>query len=131
MTLNEFPPTDNIEVPALTDDPPFEATVRRDDGRPVVTVIGELDLATAPSFAITLSEAAESEGDVVVDIGRLTFLCSSGLSVLVAQHKALKALGRNLIIRDPTPMARRLFEITGLAPVLSIQPEEPHLYGRN
>jgi anti-anti-sigma regulatory factor len=42
----------------------------------------------------------------------------------VSQHKNLSAKGRKLVIYAPTAMARRLFQITGLEEVLTIEPLE-------
>ena len=41
---------------------------------------------------------------------------------LEAQHKKLASMGSHLILVSPTPMARRLLEITGLTQVLTIEP---------
>ncbi len=59
---------------------------------------------------------------MVIDIGLLDFIGSTGISVIISQHKTLQAQGRTLTVLDPTPSARRLFEITGLDQVLTIEP---------
>jgi anti-sigma B factor antagonist len=82
-----------------------------------------LDGATAPFLVRTLVEVNETiEGDLVLDIKKLSFIDSTGLSVFVSQHKNLSAKGRKLVIYAPTAMTRRLFQITGLEEVLTIEP---------
>jgi stage II sporulation protein AA (anti-sigma F factor antagonist) len=89
---------------------------QRDHGpRPVLTVDGDLDLATAPELAnlgLSLIEAGAS--DVVVDAERLTFCDSSGLSALVQIANGLGAGSGRLAIAGPTPMVRRVLEMSGL-----------------
>jgi anti-sigma B factor antagonist len=65
---------------------------------------------------------ATLEGDLVLDIRQLSFIDSTGLSVFVSQHKKLSAKGQRLVIQAPTAMALRLFQITGLVDVLTIEP---------
>jgi anti-sigma B factor antagonist len=86
-------------------------------------VAGELDGATAAFLSEQLRQlTADLVGDLTIDIGLITFIDSTGLSLLISLHKQLRASGRTLTVADPTPMARRLFEITGLDQVLTIEP---------
>jgi anti-sigma B factor antagonist len=95
----------------------------RKDGRVRVAFMGELDGATAPSARPTLAEVAQNlVGDLELDIGLLTIADATGLSLLVTLHKQLAARGRKLVMVAPTAGARRLFEITGLNQILSIEP---------
>jgi anti-anti-sigma factor len=91
-------------------------------GRCTMVLSGELDVATAPLLRDRLAEVTdELETELVLDIGGLTFIDSTGLSLLVSEHKALKARGAELVVCSPTRMAQRLFEISGLDAVLSIR----------
>jgi anti-sigma B factor antagonist len=93
-----------------------EATTR-------LIVAGELDGATAVFLSEQLRQlVADLAGDLTMDIGLITFIDSTGLSLLISLHKQVRASGRTLTVADPTPMARRLFEITGLDQVLKIEP---------
>jgi len=109
-------PTQNLAAP-------LKVLVSHEDGRAHVVLMGELDVSTARFLAEQLLDAtAASTGDMVIDVGLLDFIGSTGLSVLVSQHKALQAQGRTLILLDPTPSARRLFAITALDQVMTIEP---------
>jgi anti-anti-sigma factor len=61
-------------------------------------------------------------GNLVLDVGLLTFIDSTGLSLLVALHQRVRSSGHALTVADPTPKARRLFQITGLDQVLTLVP---------
>ena len=132
MTLGKIPLGDDAaavesdRLPALGDEsPPFTVSVREEEHRTQVTVEGELDLATAPVLANQLLEVtANPGGDVVIDMSLVSFIDSTGFSVLVAQHLALQAKGRNLTLLNPTSTARRLMQIMGLTDVLTIDPND-------
>jgi anti-sigma B factor antagonist len=93
------------------------------EGTTRLIVAGELDGATAVSLSEQLRQlVADLAGDLTIDIGLVTFIDSTGLSLLISLHKRVRVSGRTLTVADPTPMARRLFEITGLDQVLTIEP---------
>jgi len=62
-------------------DPFFSIVVRQSDAGTVVTVAGELDVATAPELAQALADA---EGQVTVDLSATTFADPAALRVLLA-----------------------------------------------
>ena len=83
---------------------------------------GEVDAATAPLLDAKITEAAATGVDeVVLSCDGLAFIDSSGLSVIVSNHKRLRDRGRRLVIESPPVAAQRLFEIAGLDRVLNIR----------
>jgi anti-sigma B factor antagonist len=96
--------------------PHFEIeAVRSPEGVDVVTVRGEIHLTTAPRFRQRLETIIDGgDGWLVLDLGAVEFIDSTGLSVLlgalrqIGQHKGHMAL----VCRNPTVL--RLFEITSL-----------------
>jgi anti-anti-sigma factor len=119
MTLEtEFTPTSRG-----TGSSQLQVFVSRVESTTRVVVAGELDGAGAVSLIEELRQVtADLVGDLVVDVGLLTFIDSTGLSMLVSLDKKVRASGHSLTVADPTPMARRLFEITALDQVLTIRP---------
>lgn len=88
----------------------------------VIAITGEIDAATASALSAELEDAIASTAPrVVVDFSRLSFIDSSGLSMLIAAHRRLVEDGRGLVVRSAPPSARRLLEISGLDRVLSIE----------
>ena len=83
-------------------------------------VEGELDLATAPVLASHLAPLPDGTADVVVDVSRIDFVDSTGLSVLVQAHHTARSAGRRLVLVSPSLRVRRLLEITGLDDVMTI-----------
>ena len=82
---------------------------------------GELDIATAPRLREEFQRLAKSGiRAVTVDLARLTFIDSTGLSVLVMAMKRLRHDGGDLALRSPNATALRVFEVTGLTKVFAI-----------
>lgn len=60
---------------------------RECDGRAVVALRGELDVADAASVAAALTAAAARASELIVDLAGLEFIDSSGLAALVLARK--------------------------------------------
>ena len=87
----------------------------------LVTVVGEIDVATAPELADYLVESGT--GDVTVDLSGVTFLDSSGMRALHASNEWCKRHGSTLTIRGAPAHVRRVFEITGFDQVVNLDGE--------
>ncbi|HEX6602179.1 MAG TPA: STAS domain-containing protein [Solirubrobacterales bacterium] len=85
-----------------------------DEGSQVrVTLEGELDLSNTALLETALAEAIDSGKKVVIDLGRLEFLDSTGLSLIV------RTLGRQdaerfSFLPSRSDGVRRLLNLTGL-----------------
>jgi len=102
---------------------PLEIDVERGDERTLVTLSGELDASTATLLYDQLSDLeVEDVQHVVLDLAQVTFMDSTGLSVIVTEHKRMQHSRGSLTIFAPPSSVRRLFEITGLDSVLDIVP---------
>lgn len=74
---------------------------------------GELDMASGPVLEQAL-QAAESTGrTVVIDLGGLEFLDSTGLRVLLGAQSRSVQNGHRLSLRAGPPSVQRVFELTG------------------
>lgn len=90
------------------------ATEQLGDGTPVVSVMGELDLATVPAFERTLLDVTEAgTGEVIVDLTCCSFLDSRGLRALVAARERLEQSDRSLALVLSNAIVMRVFQITG------------------
>jgi anti-anti-sigma factor len=81
-------------------------------------VTGEIDLGTADVFREQVRAVALTGRHVVLDMGGVTFMDSSGLAVLV---EATSDAG-SLTLREPTAIVRRVLEATGLTPLFRVDP---------
>jgi anti-sigma B factor antagonist len=100
----------------------FRATVTRSAGLVTVALSGELDLSGAPQLRECFAQLADQGAmQVAVDLTELGFVDSTGLSVLVMEFQRTQAAGGSTVLRNPSPGVMRIFEITGLATVFSIE----------
>lgn len=91
--------------------------------RTVVTLSGHLDAATAPALYEEFTELSRrGNRRVDVDLAGLDFMDSSGLSILVAEHRRTKNDGGGLVILSPNRQVIRLFQLNGLMSYLVVEP---------
>ncbi|MFI7586324.1 STAS domain-containing protein [Spongisporangium articulatum] len=94
---------------------------RQEGVRTVVSVAGEIDVYTAPSLRERLAELdAQGVSDIVVDMGAVEFLDSTGLGVLVGGLKRARARGGTLRLVSDQEKILKILRITGLVQVFPI-----------
>jgi anti-anti-sigma factor len=102
---------------------PLEIEIQNSGERTLVTLSGELDASTASFLYDKLSDLeVENVQHVVLDLAQVTFMDSTGLGVIMTEHKRLQHSEGSLTIFAPPSSVRRLFEITGLDGVLDVVP---------
>jgi anti-sigma B factor antagonist len=104
----------------------FEARTSAVPGRVVVELAGECDLAARDQLTSTLLGAVAAAPVVVVDLGALTFLDSSGVHGLVTAHRAARLDGRRLYLVNAVGMVAAVLDLTGVADLLRPPAGEPH-----
>jgi anti-anti-sigma factor len=92
--------------------PPPSFSTHVDDHEAVLVVAGDLDLASCDELQrhIRALVAAGGAGAIVVDLADVTFIDSSGLSVLVVEATAMSP--RPLTLRRISRSVRRVLEVT-------------------
>jgi anti-sigma B factor antagonist len=89
------------------------ATSDLGDGMAMLSVRGEVDLATAPRLKQVLNGLVDDGAlDVLVDLSETTFIDSTTLGVLMTQARRLRAADGDLVIVCRDRNVRRIFEIT-------------------
>jgi anti-sigma B factor antagonist len=90
-------------------------------GHRVLDVGGEIDVYTAPQLRERLIGLVEDGARrVVVDLGRVEFLDSTGLGVLVGALKRLRGAGGDLTLVCAQERLLKIFRITGLDRVFTL-----------
>lgn len=97
---------------------------RRAGDRTVVSVSGELDLATVPNLRdAALGElAAAGCRTLVLDLAGLTFLDSTGLGCWIELRNRAEEDGKALALESVPPAAARTVTISGLGPLFGLAP---------
>src|SRR5918993_1877469 len=94
---------------------------REEAGHTVLEVAGEVDVHTAPVLRRRALELiAGGRHRMVVDLGGVEFLDSSGLGVLVEIQSRLREAGGTLALTRPADRIRKLFALTGLDEVFTV-----------
>ena len=103
----------------------FHADVGTLDGSVVVSLHGELDMATAPALDQALASAFDGGGSsVIIDLASLTFMDSTGIAVLLSAGRRAKEAGQTLVVRSPRRPVLKAFRLTGVDQILAIEPNE-------
>lgn len=95
----------------------LEVDVVRERPELIISVRGELDLATAPLLGDAFADAERDEGAVaVIDLSGVGFLDSSGLRVLAQCQRLLAGPDEVGVLRlvVATDAVRRVLDVTGL-----------------
>ena len=100
----------------------FGTHASRTNGTAVVAVRGDVDLYTAPLLWEAIDGAiANVPHELVIDLSDVSFLDSSGLSVLVKAHKRLSPVDGTVVVRGAADQVYMALEMTKLTSVLKVE----------
>jgi anti-sigma B factor antagonist len=100
----------------------FRIEERRQDGAVVLTVHGDLDLASADEVRARLEALREEGQPALLDLDELDFMDSSGLRMVLDAAQASDATGWRFALTPGTEQVQRLFESTRVTARLPIVP---------
>jgi len=87
----------------------------------VLTVEGELDIATAPTLKESLTAALDSGATrIVVDLSGVTFMDSVSLAAILHARRRLSGGGRLVCVTPAGSYIRLIFEIAGGVTLLHV-----------
>ncbi|GGQ04151.1 STAS domain-containing protein [Streptosporangium pseudovulgare] len=90
----------------------------------VVAVEGELDLFTAPFLRDEIRDAIKLDGPrLVLDLADLSFMDSSGLSVLIEAWRLATAQSGGVRLAAPQTPVARILRTTGLDRRIKVYPD--------
>ena len=101
----------------------LKVDVARLDGAHVVSVRGELEMASALGLAGPLTDiAGDGDDPLLLDLSGLTFMDSTGMSVLLNARRRLTRQGRTMAIVCPAGPVHRVFQLTNMVDTLKVKP---------
>src|SRR5438046_1079706 len=110
----------------------FEVETSERAGATVLSLHGEIDVYTAPQFRQALVDLVDSGATrIVVDMGAVEFLDSTGLGVLVEGLKRVEAHQGELSVVATQEKILKIFDITGLNKVFTIHSSVDEATGRS
>jgi anti-sigma B factor antagonist len=94
---------------------------RSEDGRVVIRLDGELDMASAPLLQVAL-EAAETDATsaLVLDLEHLRFMDSTGLRIILLAQARWQSRGQELALTRGSSQVQRLLAVSGVGEHLRV-----------
>jgi anti-anti-sigma factor len=97
----------------------------RNDGYELLSVGGELDIATAPRMIAALNEAlSDMDSPLIVDLSDVVFMDSTGLALLMNARRRVMRRGQGFAIICPAGPISRVFEIADMVESLGVCRDE-------
>lgn len=91
----------------------------------IVRLKGELDHHTAEAVKAKMEEAIfRGASHIILNMKELVFMDSSGLGIILGRYKQITGKGGRMIVCDVSPAVYRLFEMSGLFKILTIEENE-------
>ena len=105
----------------------YGAAVMIGDGNVVLTVVGEIDLATVTRFRAAIEDAVDSvlavgASALVLDVTGVRFLDAAGVGALAAAAERLRVWGARMTLHGVSPRLSWLFDVTNDTRGLGIDP---------
>ena len=85
-----------------------------------IALEGRLDTMTAPELEAELNQSLGNAESLELDFGKLEYISSAGLRVLLSAHKAMSAKG-GMKVTNVNEIVQEVFEVTGFADILNIE----------
>nr|WP_216367074.1 anti-sigma F factor antagonist [Geobacillus sp. MR] len=92
----------------------------------IVRLSGELDHHTAEELREKVTDVLENRTvrHIVLNLGQLTFMDSSGLGVILGRYKQIKNVGGQMVVCAVSPTVKRLFDMSGLFKIIRFEADE-------
>jgi anti-sigma B factor antagonist len=90
----------------------------KNNGALTVALDGRLDTTTAPELEKFLGENCVDAAALLLDCGKLTYISSAGLRVLLSTQKKMKG---SMKLTNVCELVMEVFEMTGFADILVIE----------
>ena len=99
----------------------FDVDVTYRERSAILTVVGDIDLLTAPRLEATLRRLlAAKQNRLVLDLSRVDFFDASALRVFVAAEHHTRMTNGRVDLVCPSAFARKVLRLTGLDETLTV-----------
>jgi anti-sigma B factor antagonist len=94
----------------------LQIAVSHEDDRVVLSLNGELDMASAPLLERAIEDMEPGDGPMVVlDLQRLEFIDSTGLRFILSARRRCGERGQELAVTRGSQQVERLLSVTGMS----------------
>lgn len=95
-------------------------SIKRNDNALELALEGRLDTVTAPDLEKALLPIPQGVDTLVYDLGKLEYISSAGLRVLLRAHRSLPMGGRTKVL-NCNPVVREVFSVTGFSQIVEFE----------
>lgn len=91
----------------------------------LVRLSGRLDITQSDEVESTLSKDVQSgEGDMIINLGQVSYISSSGIRIFVGMVRELGRQGRKLKLCNITPPVKKVFDVVELLDLFEVYNSE-------
>ena len=92
----------------------------------LVRLTGELDQCTASGIRRDLDQLLSDARvrHLVLDLGGMPFMDSSGLGVILGRYRTLQLRGGSVSLMHLSPQVRRVYDLSGMAKIIPVIEEK-------
>lgn len=84
------------------------------DSSIIIEVSGDVDLDKTDEFRNQVFNAFDKEHKVILDMSQVSYIDSSGISVLIESHQKAQELGKDFVILKPSESVTSVIEMAKL-----------------
>ena len=84
------------------------------DSSIIIEVSGDVDLDKTDEFRNQVFNAFDKERKVILDMSQVSYIDSSGISVLIESHQKAQELGKDFVILKPSESVTSVIEMAKL-----------------
>ena len=95
-------------------------TKNQEDGKLTYVIEGRLDTNTSPELNEDLLSSLSGVKDLTLDLGKIQYISSAGIRVLLQAYKILKKQGK-LVFKNVPDFVREVLAITGLLEFFTLE----------
>jgi anti-sigma B factor antagonist len=91
-----------------------------------VVLDGRMDVAGTQEVEAAFNAIVAGSPNVIVDLGKVSYICSLGMRMLVAGAKSQARIGGKMVLANPDELTRKILMTTGIDHLIPIfnRPDE-------
>lgn len=103
----------------------MDIKIRESGNIRIVDLAGRLDTGTSSEAEASISQLLQAgHNKIVINLGAIDYVSSSGLRVLLVTAKKLSAMSGKMKICKPNPVVREILDISGFSTILDVRASE-------
>ena len=100
--------------------------IKEEGDQLLVRISGEIDHHSAVSVRAEIDSKISSvhPKKTVIELSNIDFMDSSGLGLIMGRYQRMRAIGGELVLRDPNERILKIFKLAGLEKIVVIETKE-------